>query len=58
MKREYIIKHEPVTIESGVVKDKWNIYYYINGELDDKQFYSTDGTPQNVEIKNGYTEKI
>lgn len=58
MKREYIIKHEPVTIESGVVKDKWNIYYYINGELDDKQFYSTDGTPQNVEIKNGYIEKI
>ena len=58
MKKEYQIKFEPVTLESGIVKDKWNIYYYHNDEMVDKQFYSTDGTPQNVEIKNGYTEKI
>ena len=56
--KEYQIKHEAITLESGVVKEKWNIYYYIDGIQDDKQFYSTNGTFQNNEIKKGYFEKI
>jgi hypothetical protein len=51
--RKYEIKFEPVTI-SDEVYIKYNIYYYINGEIETKEFHSTDGI--NGEIRQGYEE--
>lgn len=52
--KTYEIKYEPVTI-AGVIKPKHNIYYYIDGELETKEFHSTDGI--NGTIREGYTLK-
>lgn len=51
----YEIKHEPVTLQDGKVKDKYNIYYYggeFNGLV---EFHSYDGVSGT--IRPGYTEK-
>ena len=48
--KTYEIKSEPVTIE-GVVIPKRNIYYYVNNELELKEFF--DGN-----IRAGYIKKI
>lgn len=63
--KEYEIKHEPVVpgyfdkdgqfIKTGELKDKYNIYYYINGIFQDREFHSTDGV--NGTIREGYTLK-
>lgn len=52
--KTYEIKYEPVTID-GVTKDKYNIYYYIDGELENKEFYGYDLNDPLTEIKKGYT---
>lgn len=52
--KTYQIKLEPVTI-AGIVKPKYNIYYYIDGIEESKEFHSTDGI--NGEIRDGYTLK-
>lgn len=53
---EYEIKYEPVNIE-GIEYPKYNIYYYINGELETKEFYATDlNDPQTI-IRYGYKLK-
>jgi len=51
MKKEYFIKREDVKV-SGKTVVKYNIYYFINGELETKEFHSTDGV--NGEIRQGY----
>lgn len=48
--KTYEIKLEPV---NGI--NKYNIYYYINGELDTKEFYAYDLNEPITEIKKGYT---
>jgi hypothetical protein len=52
--KTYEIKHEPITIDGEII-DKYNIYYYENDTLINKEFHSTDGI--NGEIKQGYTLK-
>lgn len=51
--KTYEIKYEPIIID-GSENPKYNIYYYINGVLDDYQFHSIDGI--NGEIKQGYNQ--
>lgn len=48
MKR-YEIKYESI---NGI--DKYNIYYYINGELESKEFYAYDLNEPISEIRFGY----
>jgi hypothetical protein len=51
---EYEIKFEPVT-KDGVEHPKYNIYYYIDGVEECKEFHSTDGVSGT--IREGYTLK-
>ena len=53
MMKEYEIKFEPVTIE-GVVYPKYNIYYYLNGEIETKEFLGVDIKLDTSLIKIGY----
>lgn len=55
--REYEIKYEPVVIEGSTI-DKYNIYYYINGEQETKEFYALDLNNPIGEIRQGYTLKV
>lgn len=68
MKKEFDIVHEPIitsdildekgeVIQKGILKDKWNIYYYEDDIQIDKQFHSYDGITPQCEIKPGYTQK-
>ncbi len=41
--KEYEIKYEPILLPSGVIKQVYNIYYYINNEQVTKEFHSYDG---------------
>lgn len=52
--KTYEIKYEPITIEGKII-DKYNIYYYINGKEDAKEYHSTDGI--NGDVRQGYTLK-
>lgn len=52
--KEYEIKYEPIIVDGKEIP-KWNIYYYVNNELETKEFHSTDGI--NGEIKPGYEKK-
>jgi hypothetical protein len=53
MKKEYVIKREDVKVDRKDIV-KYNIYYFFNGELETKEFHSTDGI--NGEIRVGYVE--
>jgi len=64
MKEYEIIKESVITddiyegeklISKGVKKDKFNVYYYLGGEFECKEFHSTDGV--NGEVRKGYTLK-
>lgn len=55
MKKEYEIKYEPIILSNGTLKDKWNIYYYVNDEFELKEFHSYDGI--SGEIRIGYNKK-
>lgn len=52
--KTYEIKYEPKEIDGEII-DKYNTYYYINGELENVEFHSTDGI--NGEIRYGYKLK-
>lgn len=52
--KTYEIKYEPVTI-GGIVRPKYNVYYYYNNFLETKEFHSVDGI--SGEIRSGYTLK-
>jgi hypothetical protein len=45
------MKEYKIVLENG----KYNIYYYINGVQETKEFHSIDGISGN--IRDGYTEK-
>lgn len=49
--KTYEIKYEPVIID-GKEYPKYNVYYYINGDFETKEFHSKDGI--NGEIRQGY----
>ena len=53
--KTYEIKYEPIT-EEGKQIDKYNIYYYINGKEDSKEFHSTDGI--NGTIRDGWRNDV
>ena len=36
--KTYEIKYEPITIKDKII-DKYNIYYYIDNVLENKEFY-------------------
>lgn len=52
--KTYEIKYEPVTIDGKKI-DKYNVYYYVAGKLENKEFHSTDGI--NGDVRQGYTLK-
>lgn len=52
--KTYEIKYEPVKVDGKTI-DKYNVYYYINGKQETKEFHSTDGI--NGEIRQGYKLK-
>lgn len=53
--KTYDIKFEPINIDDKTI-DKYNIYYYVNDELENKEFHSYDGI--NGEVRSGYTLKV
>lgn len=46
------------TYEIKLEKGKYNIYYYINGEQETKEFYALDLNNPIGEIRQGYTLKV
>lgn len=55
--KEYEIKYEPVILNDGTTKDKYNIYYYVNNELETKEFYAFDLQNPLTSIRFGYNLK-
>lgn len=57
---EYKIKKEPVKLQSGETKVKFNIYYYsADSEVSIKhppEFYAYDLNKPQTEIREGYTK--
>ena len=54
--KTYEIRYEPVTIDNKII-DKYNIYYYTDNVLENKEFYAYDlNLPQN-KIKENYNLK-
>jgi len=54
--KTYEIKHEPIIIDNKEIS-KYNIYYYIDNELENKEFYGYDlNLPQN-KIRENYNLK-
>jgi hypothetical protein len=51
--KEYIIKYEPIKINKVVI-NKWNIYYFIDGNFETIEFYKDD--LRVLEIRDGYTK--
>lgn len=45
--KTYEIKFEPVTVK-GVTYPKYNVYYYIDGIEETKEFHSVDGVSGSV----------
>jgi len=52
--KTYEIKYEPINIKGKSI-DKYNIYYYVAGKLENKEFHSIDGI--NGDVRQGYTLK-
>jgi len=46
------MKTYKIVLENG----KYNVYYYINGEQETKEFHSLDGV--SGEVRQGYTLKV
>jgi hypothetical protein len=54
---EFEIKYEPITIDGNTV-DKYNAYYYFNGEMINKTFHSYDGMINEAQpVQPGFTQK-
>ena len=53
--KTYEIKYEPITIEGKQI-DKYNIYYYVAGKLENKEFHSIDGI--NGTIRDGWRNDV
>jgi hypothetical protein len=54
--KTYEIKYEPITI-NGKVIDKYNIYYYINNVLENKEFYGYNLELPLIKIRENYNLK-
>ena len=54
--KTYEIKYEPVTIDGKVI-DKYNIYYYINNVLENKEFYGYNLELPLIKIRENYNLK-
>lgn len=52
---EYEIKNDPIVLKDGTYKDKYNVYYYVDGEFYTREFHSCDGI--NGTIRDGYSLK-
>jgi len=44
--------------EIKLEEEKYNIYYYINGQIDTKEFYGYSLDKPELIIRYGYKEKI
>lgn len=54
--KTYEIKYEPITIKDRVI-DKYNIYYYIDNVLENKEFYGYNLELPLIKIKENYNLK-
>ena len=54
--KTYEIKYEPVTIDGKVI-DKYNIYYYIDNFLENKEFYGYSLELPLIKIRENYNLK-
>ena len=48
------MKEYKIKLENG----KYNIYYYVNGEEETKEFYGLDKNNPVTQIRFGYVEKV
>jgi hypothetical protein len=54
--KTYEIKYEPITIDGKVI-DKYNIYYYIDNVLENKEFYGYNLELPLIKIRENYNLK-
>lgn len=54
--KTYEIKYEPITIDGKVI-DKYNIYYYIDNALENKEFYGYNLELPLIKIRENYNLK-
>jgi len=54
--KTYEIKYEPITIDGKVI-DKYNIYYYIDNILENKEFYGYNLELPLIKIRENYNLK-
>jgi len=54
--KTYEIKYEPITIKDKII-DKYNIYYYIDNFLENKEFYGYTLELQLIKIRENYNLK-
>ena len=54
--KTYEIKYEPVTINDKII-DKYNIYYYIDNVLENKEFYGYNLELPLIKIRENYNLK-
>jgi len=54
--KTYEIKYEPITIKDKVI-DKYNIYYYIDNILENKEFYGYNLELPLIKIRENYNLK-
>ena len=54
--KTYEIKYEPVTIDNKII-DKYNIYYYTDNVLENKEFYGYNLELPLIKIKENYNLK-
>jgi len=54
--KTYEIKYEPITIKDKII-DKYNIYYYIDNVLENKEFYAYNLELPLIKIIENYNLK-
>ena len=54
--KTYEIKYEPITIKDKII-DKYNIYYYIDNFLENKEFYGYNLELPLIKIIENYNLK-
>ena len=54
--KTYEIRYEPVIIDGKII-DKYNIYYYTDNVLENKEFYGYDLNLPLIKIRENYNLK-
>lgn len=54
--KTYEIKYEPITIDGKII-DKYNIYYYTDNVLENKEFYGYNLELPLIKIRENYNLK-